>query len=146
MCYKGNCFISKKARLAKKDIKVFKFAIENHRGEVVPCFYSNKNIIYEEGKEYTSKIYYFYGGNNNLIIGEGLHSYNKKLCWYKQESGSYYLDIHSIFINPDMYFDIREGVNLLKLDCHIPKGATYYINLSGEMVSDKLVVDKIQKV
>lgn len=147
MCYKGSCFISKKARLAKKDIKVFKFAIEAPSGKVVPYFFSNRSITcYEEGKEYTSKIYYFYGINNNLVIEEGLHSYNKKLCWYKRNSGSYYIDIHSLFISPDMYFDIREGVKLLKLDCHIPKGATYYINLSGEMVSDRLVIDKIIKI
>ena len=146
MCYKGDCFISKKARLAKKDIKVFKFAIENCSGKIVPYFYSNRNIIYEEGKEYTSEIYYFYGRNNNLIIEDGLHSYNKKLCWYKQVKGSHYIDIHSLFISPDIYFDTREGIKLLKLDCHIPKGATYYINLSGEMVSDRLVIDKIIKI
>lgn len=144
MCYQGSCFISKKARIAKRNIKVFKFAIEAPGGKVVPYFFPNRNIIYyEEGKEYTSKIHYFYDRfNNDFIIDEGLHSYNKKLCWYKKDS--HFINMHSLFISPTMYFDTRE--ELLKLDCHIPKGSIYYINCSGEMVSDKLVVDKIQKV
>lgn len=143
MCYQGSCFISKKVRFAKRNIKVFKFALEAPGGKVVPYFFSRKISCYEEGKEYTSKIHCFYEGfGNDLIIDEGLHSYNKKLCWYKKDS--HFINMHSLFLSPAMYFDIRDG--LLKLDCHIPKGSKYYINCSGEMVSDKLVVDKIQKL
>lgn len=144
MCYRGNCFISKKARTAKKDIKVFKFAIEAPGNKIIPYFFS-RDFIYEEGMEYLSIINSYKEYDGTLIIRQGLHSYNRKLCWYRRKKSSHYINIHSLFLNPCMYYDDREGIRLVRLDCHIPKGSTYYINCSGEMVSDKLVVDKIQE-
>ena len=56
--------------------------------------------------------------NYEYIINEGFHS-----CAH----------LHSLIY-------IEESLDTLVVECTIPKGATYYVNGRGEVVSDKIII------
>ncbi len=142
MCYVSEFSLAKKPRIAKRNIKVFKFGLRRF-DKVIPYYYREySGMNYREGIEYNSEIRSKDIGFK-IYIDKGLHSFNSKLCWSKKIKG--YLKVCSILMSPDMEF--ANNAELVKIKCHIPKGSTYYINyLTGEMVSDRIVVDKIKRI
>ena len=140
---------------ATKDIHVFKIAFVDEDNTVIPYFYSDTSLVYEEGKSYHSPldepIYQLLNKKDPsqyYIINHGLHSYNAKKCKFVIKKPSetslsiVVLNDNEIFLG---CFNIGQILNgkMAVMDCSIPKGATYYENEYGEMVSDSLRIDKM---
>ena len=138
--------MSRKKRIAKKDIKVVKFAIKVDYGKtrkVKPYYLTNNDVVYEEGKTYTAELGIFENEFNELTISTGLHAYAKSRVKVKYGSGFVKVMPYFPFTYDRVYGTQDVDEPLVRMDCHIPKGATYYMDIEGETVSDTLVVDKI---
>ena len=154
MCYEARLSFSKKKRIAKKDIKVIKFAlrdISNAKPQPVrPYFYTHTGVVYEEGRRYYSNIE-AHNIDNVLSINNGLHSFHKKLVITKKNQDAtvtnwFRVEVISLLtLGTETFSTMSSDPDnlLVRMECHIPKGATYFVNLDGEIVSDSLVVDKI---
>jgi len=175
MCWTSRnpfAYIPKKA---KENIKVFKVCGINNKKEVKPLFFPTSDVTYREGELYEAEMEYLTFFNERsldlLSIHKGLHSYSSKLVEISHidysktgvdEELGLELDsikeVHLKFsVDPYPYRNhgyMIEGVEedsgftkygLALVSCHIPKGSKYVINSKGEIVSEKLVVDKISK-
>lgn len=105
---------------------------------------------YEAGKVYSTHMEpididtYPLCAKYRIMINEGFHSYDDKKTeisegpnfWgiYSKEAKNVWLDIISFDFLDDEYREI------VAVECIIPKGACYYENEFGEMVSDQLMV------
>lgn len=115
---------------------------------------STKVLVLEKNKlrAFYRKYYYAIGELNqtdfplemNYLgnIYEGFHSYNS-------ENIKYVKAITGIFVNNIVrkefihIFNFQECNSLVVVECTIPKGSEYYENSIGEIVSDKLIINKI---
>lgn len=145
--------------IAEKDVPVFKVAkIANYGKTILPYFFSTsdwytENTVYlEPGITLNTKIS---GASKPYTISKGLHSYsveNIRLQDY------YHIDkvikfIPLVRITTHKTTPMSQDVivtgqtyqisNVAIMLCTIPKGATYYVNEVGEIVSDKLEVKRI---
>jgi hypothetical protein len=132
MCYKPKSTSGKIPRFAVKPINVFK-VVWKEDDEYQAYYFSS--FTYEKGKRYETSLKKWKGG----YILDGFHSYSKKNVTCVND-GDGWLVIKS---RKDGYK--LEGVQLTPhltiMKCHIPRWAKYYINKSGEMVSNRIVVD-----
>lgn len=145
--------------VAEKDVPVFKIArIANDGNTILPYFYSSRawyteNTIYlEPGITPNIKIS---GADKPYTITKGLHSYsveNLRLqSYYHIDEVTKFIPLvritthkttpmsQDVVVNGQTYNIPNTAVML----CIIPKGATYYINEIGEIVSDTLEVKHI---
>lgn len=114
---------------------------------------STKVLVLEENKlrAYYRKYYYTIGELNQIDfplevnylgrINEGFHSYNN-------ENIKYIKTIIGIFVDNIVKKECIHLFNstcdsLVVVECTIPKGSEYYENSIGEIVSDKLIINKI---
>lgn len=130
MCWcSRNCI----KQVAKEDISAFKI-VWNDKKSLYKSFPYKENIKYSLGKEINI--------NNEggiYSIYEGFHSYCKK-CEITPYSDGFFRVIDLVGTVSLYYSDH------LILECLIPKGAIYYINVKGECVSDKLKTLKFYKI
>ena len=169
MCYTGKAKASRKVRVAKKDIKTFKFC-SLINGIVVPYFQPNSGVVYKEGEEYYAKINPIYYDKSNkryesgydknvshVNVIKGLYSFAKsRACCCKIDKSARYGNgvlrvvaaVRSTFLpfSYNMHFYNNPEDSLVLIECHIPKGTKYLMDWHGETVSEKLVVDKITKL
>ena len=169
MCYIGKAKASRKVRVAKKDIRMFKFGTLID-GIVVPYYQPRSGVVYKEGEEYYAEIIprYYDKSNKRYESGEdknvsvvnvvkGLYSFAKSraYCGKIDKSARYgngalrvIASVKSTFLplHYNMHFYNNPGDALVLIECHIPKGTKYLMDWYGETVSEKLVVDKITKL
>ena len=91
--------------------------------------------------------------SDTVKIDEGLHSFH--MNYINEVKGPYYIgrivrkykvcgmclqECHTSLWDDDTLSKIYGNFKLTLLKCIIPKGATYYINMEGKVVSTKLIV------
>lgn len=165
MCWKGKS--SKK--IAKRDIEVYK-VLYKHEDKYVP-YYQSDDLAYEVGKLYKQKMNGRHSYDGFYMVSIGFHSYSMERTYVKRRNSScsFGLVTYRIYTKMgdkiDVYFDdkyntievtngflsnetttIKDEVHFVK--CIIPKGAEYFENEDGEIVSNMIIVrgDEMCKV
>lgn len=141
MCWRYYTSIDNKRHIAKTDIRTFKILrLEKH----TLCAYY-QNYDYTIGKLNSVNSLELIGNK----IFEGFHSYNlKNDCDCASVLESLMMPslekIIRVQNKKGMVLDYYLRANhIVKVECIIPKGSEYYENSLGEIVSNKLIVDKI---
>lgn len=130
MCWSYYKYIDKKKRIAETDIRTFKIL---KSVEQILCAYY-QNYKYTIGKLNSVN-------SLELIrnkIFEGFHSYDLNNDCLSALGGIVVQGKEGGFLD---YFSRAD--HIVKVECTIPKGSEYYENSLGEIVSNKLIVDKI---
>ena len=142
------CWTSKKhinPITADKDVHVYKICLEH--GLAALPYYQTAREFYEEGKTYKAdrldEPYQTYE-DHFYEIYHGMHSYS---CKCQLIQGAITSDVNLINIDTlaakDYYMaHYNKNLRLLLVLCSIPKGATYYVNESGEYVSESIKIEK----
>ena len=154
MCYTGKATASKKVRIAKKNINVFKFGVFKGDGKVYPYFMQSSDVTYQEGNEYNAKIIPEFGtssGGNAIIVHAGLHSFAKSRAYISNlpdPDGRTIASVHYKLFPLALTYDFWNSKDniLVLMKCHIPKGTKYLMDWYGHTVSESLVVDEIIKL
>lgn len=73
-------------------------------------------------------------------IEKGFHSYSPDEVYLRKDHREIEIASPSYYILD--WFILSEARQLVLAKCEIPKGATYYRNEDGEIVSDKIVVEE----
>lgn len=127
-------------RRANRNIPVFKIGAYVNENEA-KSFY--RGFQYHIGKKYYQEI----GANWNcdrpiIAIKDGLHSYSEKcniepvnIYFYRVSCNGSHVECYPIYDGP-----------LAIIYCIIPKGAFYYENELGEIVSSELIIEKIEEI
>lgn len=123
MCWNGNKEISPK--IAETDIPVFKICTKSYDDKHVESKYLH--FTYELGKLYTENV------NPCIIFPEGYQIINEAFHSY---------DIRLEVIYGNM---IDEYAGEIVVEGIIPKGATYYLNIFGEIASNQIILKKIKE-
>lgn len=170
MCWEATSIESKIMHSAKDDMSVYKIGFYSSKldGAVPYYMYHVFNRAYKEGETYslrdklTSITRVQKKNCERVIINEGFHSYNpkktytkwSKICCYNEFSEQI-SDFYIMCVEYKYNIDDRECVGMLDtyspkthclmlLECTIPKGTHYYENEKGEIVSEKIRIDKIK--
>jgi hypothetical protein len=141
MCWTGKL---EDKRVADKSITVYKILAKRHNNTYVAPY---METIYEVGEMYTisslNPLKTAFGCS--YIINKGFHSFDKNctVCYLPNYSTSVF--------GADGFFNCyitcwHAGDIAVIAKCTIPKGATYYRNYRGEIVSDTLIIDEIYDV
>lgn len=148
MCWEGKYKIIK----AKEDIPCFKVCIKEHG---LPVGYFT-NFVYELNKEYKTTIELegypnesylkrFFrkllsNKNDTTRIGKGFHSYSME-CETE-------CSCNTIFIRSKERYNVGyyEKNKIVLAKCTIPKGSKYLINRDGEIVSNRIIINSIEKI
>lgn len=140
-------------KTAKEDIEVFKIVVEKNNNEFRPYFMSTK-LCYKLGKEYKTKIEkrkYMARCYDKIQIDAGFHSYDLKLVKpYKDfhhdldDNITPYFGAFSLVNGCSIgIYTCKDGLyftNPAFVKCIVPKGAKYYENEVGEIVSDRIKI------
>lgn len=132
MCWRCYTSIDKISHVAETDIRTFKILkLVEH---LLCAYYQNYN--YTIGKLNSVNSLELIGNK----IFEGFHSYdlNNDCIPGFLEGNIVVQDKKGRFLDCYDYID-----HIVKVECIIPKGSKYYENSFGEIVSNKLIVDKI---
>lgn len=137
------CWTSKKAEklTATRNLPIYKVLEYDIITEELYSYYYH--MKYELGVLYSSDVnpYTVSGGT---VINQGLHCYNIN-CVFGQRTDGVIL-CASIFepsVKFAKLFNDRGSYKVVVARGHIPTGATYYINDSGEIVTNKLVLTDV---
>lgn len=128
------CWTSSKPpvkRIAKEGIYTYKVVFDY--GEFI-CYSLVMGFVYEYYKLYTQNkaIMPLCGAlSNKWIIEEGFHSYR---TWLTAKEASEKFSTDS---------SIRKRIKIVQ--CIIPKGTAFYINEKNEIVSDRIIINRILK-
>lgn len=150
MCWIGkNCPI-----VADKDISVFKIGVQKKSSKKIYSYF--QFMIYELGITYRSDIVKYDGLHDPdcITILEGLHSYSMDVAVIqsknKYDGSSYIKAVIKRNGNEKLLerycLNNVEEYKLVVMDCIIPKGATYYKNEDGEIVSNLIKFVKINSI
>ena len=137
MCWEGKVSDRK---IATRDIKTKKI-VEFINGSY--CAYFRRNFRYELGKTYTAKIkpYKQEPSDTHCIIDTGLHSYAWDTKMTRITDGDIVVVCaRECGIRMGRFYFLRN--HILVMECTIPKGTVYYENEDGEIVSEKLIINK----
>lgn len=141
MCWDSNKLETK---IADKDIQVFKIVNWNNTSVY-------QDFHYETGKEYESYVRIeredWSDNEGHYTISQGIHSYNSRKVHVEYSYKDYFGNICSKYFkvvgnNMTIDYFVRVYMRLKCVDCVIPKGATYYENEQGEIVSNRLIYNK----
>ena len=144
MCWMSSVLL--KPKKAKADIWVYKVVKESPYSDYVDAFYTGYR--YKLGETYKlvfgiePKINTF----GEMEITYGFHSYSinksvagaNKYCLIVRNKNS------NDFLNFNATYDL-EKLPIIAL-CKIPKGATYYENADGELVSNEIIIVNTAKL
>ena len=156
MCWEGLC----NKKVADKDIKVYKVLLK-YEDKYVPYYLSDK-LAYEVGKLYKQEMvveecYY----DTSKVVNVGFHSYSMERTYVKRTSNYFGLVLYKLYTKMGGYFEyyfdgkhnnvevtngflsdktiiLNGAVHFVK--CIIPKGAEYFENEKGEIVSNMIIV------
>ena len=99
----------------------------------LPCFYSIGHLYTADfGIEQRSCEHYY------LEIHKGIHCYANSLKVYKHHD-------YSMIVGNNLFTGDQRTLRPVLVDCIIPRGATYYENERGEIVTNKLKLVKIHE-
>ena len=140
MCWRGNL---KDKKVASEAVTVYKILARNLSGKYVAPYLRTE---YKIGEMYTisslipTKHDFKHGCGEYLIdVDVGFHSLSKDclVCYGSSRDAFIY--------SQNMYMVIHARLTDLAViaKCTIPKGATYYENSKGEIVSDSLIVNEV---
>ena len=126
---------------ADKDITVYKIMTITLIGEIRSMFFNDTVWKVGEVKTLCGSIIPYDKGvyaSHKFVIDLGFHSFADKP--YKKLKPHYqyrnYWDIENWIVGKRTVLDARDHERVF--ECVIPKGATYYQNEIGEIVSDKI--------
>lgn len=127
--------------IAEEDIPVFKIA--KYENDKIFSYY--KSFVYEPGITYKTELgkpmYALLSPEEKIY--EGFHSYTNDCKWGKIVCGGKYICIYGINDVVGLY----DGSKVVKLNCVIPKGSTYYINPNlGACVSNQIKVINLEVI
>lgn len=135
------CWTGKKIRkVALNDIPVYKIGFYENEKSSTSYF---QRFIYEAGKKYSSEVVLKCTYDDNVLIKEGLHSYSFKT---ELERTTDFLIVRNKLRYVEGYPINEYKLCLAKIYCTIPRGAFYYENELGEIVSNELIIDNIIKI
>ena len=129
-------------KTADTPIKVFKVCCRNHYNKQrVFSYYMDFN--YKEGETY--KLPMYTGTRFDIQMWhryDGFHSYSQdvNITFYRDE----YLAVRDQNMQFIDYLQLKQ--NLVIAECTIPKGAHYYMNQRGEIVSDQIKIESFSDV
>ena len=130
MCYKAFTKKAKTAQIAEKDIKVYKICV-NTDHIVVSYFRKYIYVPLEITHEISITFVEEFGLN---YVADGYHSY-KSCKWYPHVSK--YNELAAVI--EDTYRTYHYKSPVVIAEFIIPKGAIYYENTNGEIVSNKIM-------
>lgn len=142
MCWKSN--EKKASQIAGEDILVYKIMLRNPDSKMFWSLYYKMG--YELGKVYTTCIDDPLYAKNIMTIRKGFYSYDDKKTEISEGPNSWHINpkdnkygFLDIVVCPSDFLD-NEYKELVAVECIIPKGACYYENELGEIVSDRIMV------
>lgn len=137
--------------VAEEEISILKVGRWDDENKVAkPYFKYNRELEYVEGKEYTETI--VKSTSSLMQIEHGLHSFKKDYVWLEIEP---WKEINWVDViakrEPDNGFKVDfdiitfrgEAKDMSIIEGHLPVGTTFYINEDYEIVSNRLVIDRI---
>lgn len=139
MCWRAFKKRDKRVRVADEDITVFKVVRKVEDGLYLSYY---KDYPYYLGRAYEMKGLSHKEIDGNMRIEEGFHSYSSKECYIcipYNNFGQIYILKQKTWELSAVYDDIYD---LCIIECTIPKGSKYYRNYYGEIVSDKIIINK----
>jgi hypothetical protein len=146
MCWHGKL---ENRKIATEDLKCYKIVLKfSYEPFFRPYYRCNKSpIIYEVGKTYYGVICpaKVIEDTDLITIHEGIHCYDLSvlICkFYKDKYEVKYLLPHGVFLNLGT-FSSRTYCKAVLMECTIPKGTIYYMNDKGEIVTEKLIINKV---
>ena len=144
MCWHG---ILKNRKIATEDLKCYKIVLKfNYEPFFRPYFRCNDSpMIYEVGETYYGKICPSKAMEDTdlITIHEGIHCYDLSVhIFYKDKYEVSYLLPCGIFLKIGTFLS-RTDCKAVLVECTIPKGTLYYINDKGEIVTEKLIINKV---
>ena len=150
------CWVNKtnETFVANTDIRVFKIArIKGSDDKAYPYFMDVSGIEYVENKTYRCNENFgfcftrIFDNGEKYVVSKAMHSYSieniRLFHIYGAEvyAGTYKTTPKSLdVIALPQYYDANNAVIML---CTIPKGTRYAVNTVGEIVSDRIRVEKI---
>jgi len=140
MCWQALNNRDKRERVSDEDITVFKVMRKIKDGMYSSYF---MEYPYSLGKIYEMNGLESHEGEDGyMTIEKGFHSYSSKECYI-------YLPYNShgqIYIQKQRTWELSavydDTYNVCIIECTIPKGSKYYRNYYGEIVSDKIIINK----
>ena len=141
MCWQSN---SKNMQISDGNVKVKKIC-RFVNGNL--CGYFYKDFTYALNTEYHDLLLVLYLDLEHAYVGtKGFHSYSADKCQilYNQETRLFeiwkdsYSTMFNTFINFKKTVVVVEG--------YIPKGGVYHINEDGEIISNSIVLTRIQEL
>lgn len=131
--------------IAKENINCFKVMYLNN-SKFLLSFY--RKMCYNLNYEYKTKIKVDFPADSYSRIEYGFHSYNQyckiSLHRYSPAISVYPID-GAVRRALDFYIKILPDV-VVVVDCIIPKGTLFFENSSGELVSEKIILTKINEI
>ena len=148
MCWIG-LTINKK--IATKDIKCKKIIVyvKNGRYSCYAPYYFTTDMIYEIGKGYSRNICAkpLNDFSTYTRITNGLHSYSEECTAILRMDGGIIIKTKTtekvVFTKVHSECSSSGYMEPVLVECTIPKGSTYYENKYGEIVSDRLKINKV---
>lgn len=136
--------------VAENDIRVVK--VVRVKNGIIKAYF--RRLRYHVGKTYSITIDKIIKGivvvrswqcNSLATIGIkwGFHSYKENMISWTSDNHFWRLQIW--IMNTTIPIETYFG-DVYLMYCHIPKGSHYIVNDKGEVVSDTLVVDSVEKV
>lgn len=121
-------------RTASKNLKVFKV------GAVFDSYFKSYyyDFLYDFNLTYSTTVEPVCLPLGSHYILNGFHSYNPKKCKCAVAETTGWLCVKSGRIDLDIYDNTANIV-----ECTIPKGATYYENKHGEIVSNQIIIKSV---
>ena len=135
MCWTGENI----PQIAEKDIKVIKAVHYDRIKGIITSAYCN--FHYKISSTYSNmQLGIKERVDGTISISTGFHSYNPNKITFKKTFGVTEIRSKAFYLD---HFCVSF---ICKLNCTIPKGATYYENKYGEIVSNKLRVDSLESI
>ena len=134
------CFIGIKppgniSNITEEPIEVYKVLRKNSLGELyAPYIYGFNYML---GKIYETTIEFLDISERHIKIGKGFHSYSKECI---STLNTEWVGVASITGGTKLLGFVISIRSYTVVKCIIPKGATYYENKYGEIVSNKLQI------
>lgn len=136
------CWVSYKLKIkiAKKDIKVWKVVCSTDCGFLNNCRSLITEFLYKKGELELSPM--SFEVRRHTVSGDrGFHSYSNKVFWFKTKNFIAVSKKKTLF-HPESFITSYSNVEFVKIArFHIPKGAEYAENESGEIISSAIVFD-----
>ena len=155
MCWSTNLPELAAPKTAKKPIKVYKVCKKRPNSDIIISYYMNHE--YKVGKTYQMNVDFEvidFDERPYYEINAGFHSYNHektkvKVTYYHHGDDNKLIGV--LFGDQNCHIDSfkmsdYDTIDIVRVECTIPEGSTYYENASGEIVSNAITIDSITPI